>query len=139
MVGMVTYLGSAVVWAPVYALTLFLLKERFGSLIITVLKAELIVLVIIITLRYLTRRERPSPYTTKLPFTLWNRYSFPSHHAARMFLLTFVIGAQYQDSFPLMLSLAIVVALSRIFLAKHYLSDVLTGAAIGIVWGQVLT
>lgn len=131
MVGIVTHLGSGAFWAPVYAFTLLLFQERFGSLIITILIAEFIGLVIIITFRYLTRRERPSPYLTCPRWTPWNRYSFPSHHAARMFMLTFLIGNHYRESFPFILSVAIVIGFSRIFLEKHYVSDVLAGAAVG--------
>jgi len=46
-------------------------------------------------------------------------------------MLTFLIGNHYRESFPFILSVAIVIGFSRIFLEKHYVSDVLAGAAVG--------
>jgi len=85
-------------------------------------------LVIIIALRYLTRRQRL--VRGGRPLDPWNRYSFPSHHSARMIMLSIVFGAHYRGSLAGMLAAAVLVGFSRLVLEKHYLSDVLAGAPV---------
>ena len=61
----------------------------------------------------------------------WNRYSFPSHHSARMMMLSVVFGAHYRGALPVMLSATALIGFSRLCLEKHYLSDVLAGGVVG--------
>jgi len=131
IIGIVTHLGSSAFWATVYAFILLLFQGPFGPLVVTILVAELIGLMIIIVLRYLTRRERPCPNLSYPTWTPWNRYSFPSHHAARMFMLTSLVGTNFRESFLFMLSVAVMIGFTRIYLERHYLSDVLVGAMVG--------
>jgi undecaprenyl-diphosphatase len=131
IMGIITHLGSGAFWAIVYAFTLLFFQGLPGTLIKSILAAELICLVTIIVLRYLTRRERPRLYLTRPTWTPWNQYSFPSHHVARMFMLAILIGTHYRELLLFMLSAAIAIGFTRIFLEKHYLSDVLAGATLG--------
>ena len=59
--------------------------------------------------------------------------SFPSSHAANAFALAWVLSARWRRAAPLWVALALVVAFSRIYLNRHYLSDVVAGALIGLV------
>lgn len=127
----VTSLGSGTLWVTVYAFICLFYRDPFVPLIYTIITAELIGLALIIVLRYLTRRERPLPNQKYLPWTPWNRYSFPSLHTSRMFMLCFVVGANYRGSFLLMLSVAIVIGFTRIYLERHFLSDVVAGSVVG--------
>jgi undecaprenyl-diphosphatase len=67
--------------------------------------------------------------------------SFPSGHAATAFATAIAVGAFYPRLRWLLLGLAAVVGLSRIYLGVHYMLDVLAGTALGIgvglavVWG----
>jgi len=132
----ITHLGSGAFWAVVYGYALLSFQEAYGTLIVTILVAELIGLVSIIIMRYLTRRERPGSYPCPR-WTPWNRYSFPSHHTARMFMLTFLLGSTYRGLFPFILLAAIIIGFTRIFLEKHYLSDVVAGAMVGLCAGAL--
>lgn len=92
----------------------------------------------IIILRYITKRKRP--VTQYKPFFLapWNRYSFPSHDALRSFLIAVILGANYSGLLPFLLFMAATIGFTRLYLSKHYLSDVLVGSLIGIVLGMEL-
>lgn len=58
--------------------------------------------------------------------------SFPSSHAANAAALAFVFGSRWRRAAPLLWALAAAVGCSRIYLNRHFLSDVLVAAAIGV-------
>jgi undecaprenyl-diphosphatase len=60
-----------------------------------------------------------------------DRFSFPSGHTITAFAVAVSIGWFYPSALSGLLACAVMVALSRIFLGMHFLSDVLAGAAIG--------
>ena len=126
-----THLGDGALGLMVYALMFFFLYNRFSRMLHLLVSAEIIGLSFIIPLRYLTGRKRPDRnYTSVIP---WNKYSFPSHHSLRMFLITTVVGAYFPHLLPFLLLAAVVISFSRIYLLRHYLSDVLAGALLGIL------
>ena len=127
----ITRIGSGPFCITVYAVLLLFCREACGTLIYTVVTAEIFELIVIIPLRYLVQRERPRPYPAGGFFADWNRYSFPSLHASRACMLAIVAGMHWQEVAPYMLAGAVVIGFTRIFLEKHYLSDVLAGAAVG--------
>jgi undecaprenyl-diphosphatase len=57
--------------------------------------------------------------------------SFPSSHAANAFALAFVLARRYRRAAALLVLFAVGVAFSRMYLNRHYASDVVAGAAIG--------
>lgn len=67
-----------------------------------------------------------------------NYASFPSGHAATVFAMATALGLMLpRCRLPLFL-LAGVIAVSRIMVEAHYLSDVVAGAALGVASAQVL-
>lgn len=64
--------------------------------------------------------------------------SFPSGHAVTAFTLAFVLARAYPRYAVLFYGLAVLVALSRVYLAKHFPSDVVAGAAVGILAGWIV-
>ena len=64
--------------------------------------------------------------------------SFPSGHSVTAFALAFVLSRAYPRYACLFYGLAGLVALSRVYLAKHFPSDVVAGAAIGILAGWIV-
>jgi undecaprenyl-diphosphatase len=75
----------------------------------------------------------PLPYRMRVPITS----SFPSGHATAAF--TAAVFLSDDDALaPLWYGLAGAVALSRVYVRMHHASDVLAGAALGLVLGRVL-
>jgi len=128
---LITILGSGPLFIAVSFVLLLICSESCRAIIYAALTAEIFELSLIISLRYLTKRERPQPQHGGRFFTDWNRYSFPSLHASRMFMLAIFIGAHWQFAAPYLLATAFVIGATRIFLGKHYLSDVIAGTGIG--------
>lgn len=124
-----THLGDGIVWIVCYALFYLFGQESLRHLIMVIIFAELLSLMMIIILRNLTKRERPLP--TKYIFP-WNRYSFPSAHTTRVFLIATIVGKEYPIWLLFLLAGALTIGLSRIYLKKHYPLDVFFGIIIGI-------
>lgn len=61
--------------------------------------------------------------------------SFPSGHSVTAFALAFVLARSYPRYAVPLYGLAVLVALSRVYLAKHFPSDVVAGAVVGILSG----
>ncbi|HEV2223256.1 MAG TPA: phosphatase PAP2 family protein [Candidatus Acidoferrales bacterium] len=64
-----------------------------------------------------------------------DQFSFPSGHSITAFALAFVLGSFYPEFQAPLLVVAASIALSRIILGMHFLSDVLAGSAIGMLIG----
>lgn len=60
-----------------------------------------------------------------------DRFSFPSGHTITAFAVAITLGDFYPPLLPALLFCAISIALSRILLGMHFLSDVLAGALVG--------
>jgi len=132
----VTALGSGAVCIPTYIFCLWLGYGPAYRIAATALIAEAILLLLVVVLRYVTCRERPVPSTWH-QWAPWNRYSFPSHHAARSWLLVLIILHFYPGAQAVVLALASLICFSRLYLQKHYLSDVVAGAALGMCVGLI--
>ena len=77
--------------------------------------------------------DGPLPYGMRVPITS----SFPSGHATAAF--TAAVFLSDDDALaPVWYGLAGMVAFSRIYVRMHHASDVLAGAAFGLVLGRVL-
>jgi undecaprenyl-diphosphatase len=88
------------------------------------------------------RRSRPCERARSRHFDVdplaWfpsDRFSFPSGHAQNAFAITTVIALAFPPVAVPVLALATSVAASRVVLGLHWLSDVLVGAAVGLLIG----
>ena len=72
----------------------------------------------------------------KNSFGSWNS-SFPSMHAVMVFAGLPVIYKEYKKFSAVWLVFALLVAISRIYFGAHYFTDVITGAIIGLLIGQI--
>ena len=66
----------------------------------------------------------------------FDRFSFPSGHSLNAFALCGVLSPAFTLAAPLFALVAGSVAVSRLVLGRHYLSDVLAGALLGALLGS---
>ena len=90
-------------------------------------------------LKNTSRRQRPCEiephcWASILPP---DKYSFPSGHSITAFAVALSIGLFYPDLLAYLLTVAFLIASSRIILGMHFLSDVVAGSAIGIALGAI--
>lgn len=64
-----------------------------------------------------------------------DRFSFPSGHSTTAFAVALSLGSFYPEIMPLLLVLAANVAISRVVVGMHYLTDVLVGSGMGALLG----
>jgi len=127
----VTQFCSSTVCIPASILCFASSQEPLSRIGATVLISEGILLPLIICLRYLTRRQRPLAVIAR-PWAPWNRYSFPSHHAARAWMFTAIVFQYYPWIFPAITVVPAFISASRIYMKKHYLTDVIAGGLLGL-------
>ncbi len=88
-------------------------------------------------LKHTSRRKRPCEiephcWSAILPP---DKYSFPSGHSITAFAVALSVGLFYPELQGCLLTVAFLIAGSRIILGMHFLSDVLVGSAIGVLLG----
>jgi undecaprenyl-diphosphatase len=74
----------------------------------------------------------PHCWATLLPP---DQFSFPSGHSITAFAMTLALGSFYPQIMMGLLFCAVSIAISRILLGMHFLSDVIVGSAIGACLG----
>ena len=78
-------------------------------------------------------KARPIPITYKTFRQKWDAGSFPSIHSARIVAVSAAFMKVYMSAPVIIISIIMVllVGYSRVYLKKHYLSDVIAGFAMG--------
>ncbi|MEO8108737.1 MAG: phosphatase PAP2 family protein [Ginsengibacter sp.] len=134
-----TYLGDGF-FCVLVGLLFFMFKKRsLGAMVIATYALSGIIAQV---LKYFVVEARPAvllkdstyPYFIN-DVTLHNLHAFPSGHTASAFALaaTLSFAAKNKNSSLLFLAGAILVGYSRIYLAQHFMDDVLAGAVIGVM------
>ncbi len=134
-----TRAGDGWVW---YAMGLGVLlfggEDRFRALGAAGTAALLSVLLFIALKRFTGRRRpceiEPHCWATLLPP---DQFSFPSGHTMTAFAVAIPLSLFYPDLTAGLLFCAFSIALSRILLGMHFLSDVLAGALLGVGIGYL--
>ena len=90
-----------------------------------------------LTLKRLFNRSRPSAMVPHCWATLLppDQFSFPSGHTITAFAVAIPLGVFYPSLMVGLLFCALSIALSRVMLGLHFLSDVVAGCIIGIALG----
>jgi membrane-associated phospholipid phosphatase len=122
------------------ALLLFIFKKKYLGLM--VFASYAISGIIAQVLKYFILEARPAVYLKSTSYqyfiknvTLHNFHAFPSGHTASAFAMAAVLSfeAKNKNYSILFLLLAALVGYSRIYLAQHFMDDVLSGAFIGML------
>jgi undecaprenyl-diphosphatase len=125
--------GDGWLW---YAMGIIILlfggPERFAAVSTSAVAAGLGIAAFLF-LKKRTNRKRPCAIEPHCWAKLLppDRFSFPSGHTITAFAIALSLAAFYPSLLPGLLFCAASIALSRILLGMHFLSDVLAGALIG--------
>lgn len=97
-------------------------------------------LVVYLCLKYGIGRPRPFDVCPGIRACVraLDRFSFPSGHTLHAITFAIVLSHHYPGLAPPLWAFATLVAASRVVLGLHYPSDVLVGAAIGIVTANLV-
>jgi len=112
--------------------------HRFAAIEASVSAAAVGILVFR-NLKHASHRKRPceiEPHCWSLILPP-DKYSFPSGHSITAFAVAIALGLFYPELLATLLTVAMLIAASRIILGMHFLSDVLAGSAIGVILGVV--
>lgn len=70
------------------------------------------------------------------------QFGFVSSHAANFFAIAIFVGKVLKTHYPkliwILISIGILISISRVYLGVHYLSDVTVGALLGALIGSIL-
>lgn len=135
--------ATKAVWFLAFLVLIWLIIIKnfsFGSFL-AVLIGVLSSWAIQLSFAFLIHRQRPFQQNHEKPLMklIWQTPSFPSGHTS--LACSLAAGVFYQDPVfgSLFFFVAAVVALSRIAVGVHYISDILGGAVIGITVATVVS
>lgn len=93
-------------------------------------------------IKHLVGRPRPNMSATGAfhlgPSFASGYNSFPSGHAASSFALAFILARFYPRGKAFFYGLALLVAFSRLYLDAHFVSDIFSGAVLGLLSGVAI-
>jgi undecaprenyl-diphosphatase len=122
-------LGLAVVW--------LVGPETWKGRSLLLAAGILVTAVLVLALKFTIRRQRPEGDWGAI-YRRTDPHSFPSGHAARAFLLPVLAVVTGPAWFAGALWVwAPLVALARVAMGVHYISDILAGAVLGVVIGLI--
>jgi membrane-associated phospholipid phosphatase len=105
-------------------------QPRVAHIGVDLIRAQLMTYALTQAVKLSARRERPDGS---------NNRSFPSGHASITFASATVLQRHFGWRGALLYPVASYVAMSRLHENRHYLSDVIFGAALGLVAGRTVT
>ncbi|MGE4545321.1 MAG: phosphatase PAP2 family protein [Pedobacter sp.] len=134
----VSRLGDGPLWGAV-GITLLLLggtPERLA--VAAAALAAMAAVGLFSLLKHLIRRPRPFERWSDLSCLLPppDRFSFPSGHTLTAFAMYGSLGSLVPTLVPLLLTSAVLIGLSRVYLGAHYPTDVLVGGLLGTLLGR---
>lgn len=127
-----------IIWALLGVILIWWEGKNRHGLYGVILSAGISLVSVEIILKNVIQRLRPE-YAFSSPFLInaTETYSFPSTHATIAYAASFILSASHPRYKRLFFILAFLIAFSRIYLGKHYPSDVLAGAILGILIGFI--
>jgi undecaprenyl-diphosphatase len=130
--------GDSWFWWPVMAL-LWLVGDAFWRpWALTVLLSIIGLAVLVLAIKFTIRRRRPEGEWGQF-YRATDPHSFPSGHAARAALIAILAIGMGPTWLAISLCIwAPLVALARVAMGVHYLSDISAGIAMGILAGIIV-
>ncbi len=129
--------GDSWFWILALVLVAWLGTDYWRWRAIAVGVSVLIAAALVLAIKFTVRRGRPEGEWGSI-YRSTDPHSFPSGHATRVFLIAVMITAFGPGWLAILLVLwAPLVGLARVAMGVHYLSDVLAGALLGILFGAL--
>lgn len=129
--------GDSWFWWAGLLLVWWLGGKYWSPRALTVLIAIIVLAVIVLAIKFIIRRRRPEGEWGAF-YRKSDPHSFPSGHAARAVLIAILVIGMGPWWLALILCLwAPLVALARVAMGVHYLSDIVGGAIVGAVAGAI--
>ncbi|MFH1182204.1 MAG: phosphatase PAP2 family protein [Candidatus Woesearchaeota archaeon] len=113
--------------------SLFMLEEKKARWLKVVWLSFLSSFILSVVFKEAFARSRPLEFAFGAGLLV---YSFPSAHAAVAFSLIPVLDKEFKKLKPFWITFAVFVAVSRIYLGAHFLSDVVLGGILGYAVGK---
>ena len=133
-----TYLGDGIIWVPLFAYVLLYKRDYLVSIVAALIICTLLTQILKKVVFW--NDFRPvvvlADKVRTIPGYYMNRaHSFPSGHTSTAFTLALLLASIVRRNiwvyiFP---SVAFFVGYSRVYLAQHFVTDVLAGIFVGIV------
>ena len=130
----ITNIATLYIGVPIVLALVCLSKNR--KLLADLFVALLIGIALTMLLKMLIARPRPEDIMNVGFWASATFSSFPSDHASTAFVMFGIIGHHLKKYKLWFYLLAILVAISRIYLGVHFPTDVLAGAFLGILVSQ---
>jgi undecaprenyl-diphosphatase len=139
-----TRLGDGWLWLST-GLFLTLGGSQYHAVLSAIAVAAGLTNILVVLLKRRFRRHRPGDYAPNpvLRASLgaqnlaFDRFSFPSGHSMNAFAVATVLSLAFPAFGPAFIVVAASIALSRLILGQHFVSDVAAGSAIGVVVGAL--
>jgi undecaprenyl-diphosphatase len=130
---MATRAGDGWLWYLIGVLILLFGGDERFTAIAAAGSAAIIGIGIFVSLKKISGRKRPCEIEPHCWAHLLppDEFSFPSGHTITAFAVAVSIGAFYPALLGVLLFFAVAIAISRILLGMHFLSDVVVGALVG--------
>lgn len=131
-----------IVWLAGWLTFIWLFNNKdLYQLQVNMLIALILDIVVCAVIKSIVRRRRPIPMNKLLEIGP-DKFSFPSGHASRAVMVAFIliyVSPVSMFLFPPILAWAYTVSISRVLVERHYILDVVAGAAIGILQGLIIS
>ncbi|HKY01837.1 MAG TPA: phosphatase PAP2 family protein [Burkholderiales bacterium] len=133
-------LGDGMVWYALMAALLLADDPRAVESVLSMFMAGVVGLAIYKALKRSTSRPRPYQVQRRIRLATppLDHFSFPSGHTLHAVSLSIIAIAYYPFLAPLLITITVLIAASRVILGLHYPSDVFAGTAIGVALAAVI-
>jgi undecaprenyl-diphosphatase len=129
--------GDSWFWGAALIIVWFFSSATWKEWAVVLFVAISLLAVLVMVIKLFVRRRRPEGEWGGI-YRNTDPHSFPSGHAARAFLIAVIGSALGPEWLGILLWIwAPLVALARVAMGVHYLSDVLAGSLLGILVGVV--
>jgi undecaprenyl-diphosphatase len=135
-------ISARLTWIPLYLLLIYLAFKSFERktfwyfIVFAILGVVIADQCSVHLFKNTFERYRPSHHTE---YYKGGQFGFISSHAANFFVLAVFVGKVLKTNYPkliwILISIGVLISLSRVYLGVHYLSDVTVGALLGTFIG----